>query len=74
MVGSVASIRSCYGCVAPKRHPGCHDHCPEYLAEKAELGRLKAAYDRQQDINGYVCHDRGVKVYKALKNRRFKKI
>ena len=24
------AITVCYGCVAPKRHPGCHDHCPEY--------------------------------------------
>ena len=21
----------CYGCVSPKRCPGCHDHCPERL-------------------------------------------
>ena len=43
-------------CVAPKRHPGCHDHCPEFLEYKekyyAEKDRmyeenmLKKAIDR----------------------------
>ena len=28
------AITCCYGCVAPKRHPGCHDHCPEYNEER----------------------------------------
>ena len=26
----------CKGCVPPKRHPACHDHCPEYLKMKKE--------------------------------------
>ena len=28
-------IKCCKDCVAPKRHPGCHGVCPEYLYEKA---------------------------------------
>lgn len=24
----------CHYCVAPKRHLGCHDTCPEYLEDK----------------------------------------
>ena len=28
-------IKCCYGCVAPKRHIGCHASCPEYRAEEA---------------------------------------
>lgn len=27
-------IRCCYGCVAPKRHVGCHATCPNYIKEK----------------------------------------
>lgn len=27
-------IKCCHGCVAPKRYPGCHDHCPDYILEK----------------------------------------
>ena len=30
------AIRCCHGCVAPKRHPGCHGTCPEYMSEKAK--------------------------------------
>ena len=29
-------ISCCNGCVAPKRYPGCHGSCPEYIKEKAE--------------------------------------
>ena len=31
-------ILCCKGCVAPKRYPGCHGHCPEYIKEKAVCG------------------------------------
>lgn len=27
-------IKCCKDCVAPKRHPGCHGVCPEYIHEK----------------------------------------
>lgn len=26
-------IRCCWGCVAPRRHIGCHGTCPDYAAE-----------------------------------------
>ena len=35
--------RCCYGCVAPKRYSGCHDHCPERAKEKALDNEKKAA-------------------------------
>ena len=43
-------IKCCYGCVAPKRYLGCHDHCPEYKEEKAQLEKGKAAKTVQQGI------------------------
>lgn len=24
----------CHQCKAPKRHPGCHDSCPDYIKAK----------------------------------------
>lgn len=27
-------IKCCKDCVAPKRYPGCHGVCPEYIHEK----------------------------------------
>ena len=67
-------IFSCKGCVAPKRHPGCHGTCPEYLAEKAEHDRLKAIYDRERKLSQYFVGERYEKVLKAMKYRRNKKV
>ena len=65
---------SCKGCVAPKRYPGCHDHCQEYQTQKAERDRVKAAYDREKEISMGIYGSRGDKVYKAMRDRRNKKI
>ena len=37
------AIQCCKGCVPPKRHTACWDHCPEYQKEKAEYEARKAA-------------------------------
>lgn len=39
-------MNCCHGCVQPKRKPGCHDHCPEYIEERAEYDRIKEAENR----------------------------
>lgn len=44
------AIYSCKGCVAPKRYPGCHDRCPEYLAEKAKHDEQTAAEAKRRYI------------------------
>ena len=43
-------IRCCYGCVAPERYPGCHDHCPKYAEDKARHDAEKAEIDRLKYI------------------------
>lgn len=68
------TFKSCFGCVAPKRHPGCHGSCPEYLAERAEYDRLKEIHDREQRVTIGIYTSRNQKVYKALKDRRNKKV
>lgn len=68
------AIFCCKGCVAPKRYPGCHGHCPEYIAEKAEHDSRKAEYNEQLDISIAINRSRGDKVYKAMKDRRNRKI
>lgn len=35
----ITGIKCCKGCVAPKRYPGCHSNCPEYLMEKKQCLR-----------------------------------
>lgn len=34
-------ISCCYKCVPPKRYPGCHAKCEEYIAEKAKVQVMK---------------------------------
>ena len=63
-------IKCCLGCVAPKRHPGCHSSCPDYLAEKAESDRQKEHYDRDRSITNAIYLERGKKVAKAMRKRR----
>lgn len=45
----------CYGCVAPKRYPGCQDHCPErqeQLAQRAkETEQRRKAHGIANGIN-----------------------
>ena len=63
-------ITSCKGCVAPKRYPGCHAVCPEYLKEKAEYESRKAEYYREDILTGNIVGDRGRKVRNALRGYR----
>lgn len=62
-----AIINCCHYCVAPKRHPGCHDHCPEYVAEKAEHDRLKAMDAEKRKVKNDIYNQRSEHVTKALK-------
>ena len=56
------AIYSCMGCVAPKRHPGCHGHCPEYLAEKTKHDELRVAeYKRKRIEYGLTAQSRAIK-------------
>lgn len=46
-------IKCCHGCVPPKRCPGCHGVCPEYLEEKRiheEEREARRIYQEQQNI------------------------
>lgn len=52
----------------------CHGSCPEYLAQKAEYDRLKEKHDKEKQINMGIYIDHNTKVYKAMQNRRNKKI
>lgn len=66
----MAIIKCCRYCVAPKRYPGCHGSCAEYLAEKAEYDRLKGEYDRKRAVECGIFCQRADRVDKAMRNRR----
>ena len=49
----------CKGCVKPKRHIGCHDHCEEYLkfkGEKEQENKARREYSEGAHLNfDYNC-------------------
>lgn len=63
-------IKCCRYCIAPKRHPGCHDHCPEYAAEKAEHERCKANDDSRRKTQNGIYAQRSINIAKAKKKHR----
>ena len=40
------TIKCCFGCVPPKRYPGCHGKCEEYKKEKAEYKKQMEEYKK----------------------------
>ena len=42
-------IKCCKDCVAPKRHPGCHDRGEQYQKEKAQLDAENAQIRKERD-------------------------
>ena len=65
----MAGIKCCHGCVAPKRHLGCHDHCEEYIKERDELHRKKEI-DKEKIRPVLTEHDFNKIGYANKKNRR----
>lgn len=61
-------IKCCRDCVAPKRYPGCHGNCQEYLDEKAEHERRKEEIDRKKKISNDIYNRRADRVAKALRS------
>ena len=64
------TITCCKECVPPKRYPGCHGSCEEYIAQRTEYKRMKDAYAQKERIARTICGERSVKVFKALKDRK----
>lgn len=62
-------IKCCLGCVAPKRYPGCHDHCDEYLTEKAEHIRIKEMEYERRNVWNSVYSQKSMSILRALKRR-----
>ena len=61
---------SCMGCTAPKRYPGCHGHCPEYLKERSEYEAKKAIADREKSIREGLYSQRSDAIAKIMRGRK----
>lgn len=67
-------IHCCKDCVAPKRHPGCHATCKEYIEEKAKYEEQKAKIKEAKENQPYVSiHDFDQILYAGCKRRKPKK-
>ena len=63
-------FKACQKCVAPKRHPRCHDHCEEYAAEKAAYEEIKASMDKMKEVGACIREtDNRVKAHRRLKRK-----
>lgn len=60
-------MNCCHGCVAPKRKPGCHDHCPEYIAERVEYDRLKAVEDLRNAVKNGIYLQKSYGISRCIK-------
>jgi hypothetical protein len=47
----------CYGCVAPKRHIGCHGTCQEHKDWKAEWDKYQQHVRQQRQIDQQLIGD-----------------
>ena len=60
-------IRCCRNCVAPKRYPGCHGQCPEYIAEKEQHDALMEQERQKSKVRNDIYNQRATRVTKALR-------
>ena len=63
----------CYGCVAPKRHPGCHDHCPDRREEMALNEEQKAIEKKKKAISAGIDAQKFAGINRANKKNRPKR-
>lgn len=64
--------RSCYGCVAPKRYPGCHSVCPDYAKDDAEHQARKEKERQEKYMDSILTSQKVNAVAKAMRHNRKK--
>lgn len=64
-------INCCNGCVAPKRHIGCHATCEEYIFQKSEHEKGLEKIREFKKIESGFCEDR---LRNAKRIKRYKHI
>lgn len=60
-------IRSCNGCVAPKRHEKCHAHCPEYNTEIIMNIVAQAPADKERKVRISIFEQKSDGIFRAVK-------
>ena len=62
------SFECCMPCKAPKRYPGCHDHCPDYAAARAIYDQKMA--DQKKTVRQGINAQKIDGVNRAIKKRK----
>lgn len=57
----------CRVCKPPRRHPGCHDRCPDYAKGKAKQDADKAAAGKSKKIDDSIRRQKYSRIKQALK-------
>lgn len=60
----------CKECVKPKRHLGCHDHCEEYQAARAEYENIKNAARANKKANEELDRYLSEQITKTLRRKK----
>ena len=71
-ISTASPIKCCHKCVAPKRHPACWGHCPEYQQERAEYEKRKDAYYGGQALSNAIVAQRTAAITKFRKGGKRK--
>ena len=64
------AIRCCNGCVPPKRYPGCHGHCPEYIEAKAQHDAEREMIGKADRTRNDIYGQRGDSVRRARRKKK----
>lgn len=62
-------VYCCLNCVAPKRHPGCHGHCPEYIEQKAKNDKDREEATRKRLIGSGITSQKIAGVMRANRKK-----
>ena len=60
-------ITCCNNCVAPKRYPGCHGTCPEYLEQRAKYDEVKEIERKWKEVRGGLIAQQDKSYHKNMK-------
>lgn len=63
-------IKCCKDCIAPKRYPGCHSVCPEYIHEKELCEKERNAIRDERMICNRLYEQCYKGVQKAQRHKR----
>lgn len=66
----MGKIECCHGCAPPKRRPGCHSNCIDYIFERAALNEENERENRKRQAKRGVYEQRERQVTRAIKDKR----